>query len=114
MKKIALVLAALLVLSLPLSIQAAEPRMISVFPHIDVNDTTVTYSVNAAGNNMSEYLEATIKLYRNNIWIGTWTVEGYGYIHFTKDTAAVTGSTYQMAVDLKVDGVAIPRATAST
>jgi len=114
MKKIALILAVILVFSFPVSVQAVAPRAISVFPHISLNDTTVTYSVNAAGNNMSEYLEATIKLYRNNIWIGTWTVEGYGYIHFTKDTAAVTGSTYQMAVDLTVDGVAIPRATAST
>ena len=73
---------------------------------------TATCTVQAIGNNTSEYFEATIKLYRDNIWIGTWHEDGYGYILFTRNIAALSGSTYKLVVDVKVDGVAIPRATA--
>ena len=112
MKKIALLLAMILILSQPLSAQSVHPRAITVYPEICVNGDSGTCHVTAVADNMSEYLEAKIKIYRDNIWIGTWNETGYGYILFSEDIAVLSGSTYKLVVDVKVDGVAIPRATA--
>lgn len=114
MKKIAFFLAVILVLSIPLSIQAVEPRMITVYPRISLNGTTATCTVTAVGNNTSEYFDATIKLYRENTLLYTWYASGYGYIDFTRTRGVPSGYTYKLVVDLTVDGVAIPQVTAST
>ena len=114
MKKIALILAVVIVLSLPLSVEAAQPRAISVLPEIIVNGTTATCYVTAVADNMSEHLEATIKLYRGNILIATWYEDGYGYIDFTETQTVPSGFIYKLTVDLKVEGVAVPQATATS
>ena len=114
MKKIAFVLAIVLVLSMPLSVQAVQPRMISVVPGISLKGTTVTCNVTAAADNMSEYLEATIRLYRAGNLIATWYEDGYGYIDWTKTRNVPQGYTYTLTVDLTVDGDAVPQVSAST
>ena len=114
MKKIAFVLAVIFVLSMPLSIQAAQPRAITVFPEISVNGTTATCTVRAIADNMSEYLEATIRLYRGSTLIATWYEDGYGYINWTQTKTVLSGYTYKLTVDLTVDGDAVPQATATT
>lgn len=114
MKKIAFVLAIVMVLSMPLSAKAAEPRMTTVYPTISVNATLATFGVQAIGDNMSEYLKATIRLYRENTLIGSWYVDGYGYIDFSETKSVRSGYTYKLTVDLTVDGVAVPQVTAST
>ena len=114
MKKIALLLAVVLVLSMPLSVQAAEPRAISVFPEISVKGTTATCKVIAMGNNTSEYLEATIRLYRAGNLIATWYEDGYGYINWTKTRNVPQGYTYTLTVDVSVNGNAVPQVSAST
>ena len=114
MRKIAFVLAVILVLSMPLSVLAVQPREITVYPTISVNATLATFSVQATGNNMSEYLKATIRLYRDNLLIGSWYVDGYGYIDFTETKVVRSGYTYKVTVDLTVNGVAVPQASAST
>ena len=114
MKKIAFVLAVILVFSIPLSVQAAQPRAISIVPEITLEGTSLTCYVSAAADHISEHLEATIRIYRENTLIYTWYASGYGYIDFTRTRGAPSGYTYRMTVDLTVDGVAIPQATAST
>lgn len=114
MRKIAFVLAIILVLSLPLSVQAAQPRAISIVPRINVNGSTATCTVTAVADNISEHLEATIKLYRGSTLIATWYEDGYGYINFKETKTVLSGYTYKLTVDLTVDGVAVPQATATT
>ena len=114
MKRIALILAVIIVLSMPLSVQAAQSRMISVLPEITVDGTTATCKVRAAADHMSEHLEATIKLYRGNILLATWYEDGYGYIDFTETKTVLSGHIYKLTVDLTVDGVAVPQVTATS
>lgn len=114
MRKIAFILAIVLILSVPLSVQAAEPRMITVHPTISLNGTTVTCAVTAVADNMSEYLEATIRLYRAGNLIATWYEDGYGYINWTKTRNVPQGYTYTLTVDVTVDGNAVPQISAST
>ena len=112
MRKMAFVLALILALSIPLSVQAVEPRAILVLPEITVSATTAKCSVNAIGNNSSEYLKATIRLYRDNLLIGSWYVDGYGSINWETRKTVPLNYTYTLTVDLTVDGVAVPQASA--
>lgn len=114
MKKIAFVLAIVLVLSVPLPVKAAEPRAISVHPRISLDGATVTCTVTAMGNNTSEYFEATIRLYRAGNLIATWYEDGYGYINWTKTRNVPQGYTYMLTVDVSVNGNAVPQVSAST
>jgi len=114
MKRIALVLAVIIVLSMPLSVQAVQSRAISITPEVSVSGTTATCNVTVMADNMSQYLEATIKLYRGSTLIATWYEEGYGYIRFRETKTVLSGYTYKLTVDLTVDGVAVPQATATS
>ena len=114
MKKIAFILAIVLVLSVPLPVKAAEPRAITVYPTITLDGTTATCKLRAIADNTSEYLEATIRLYRAGNLIATWYEDGYGYINWTKTRNVPQGYTYTLTVDLTVDGDAVPQVSAST
>ena len=114
MRKIAFILAIVLILSIPLSVQAVEPKMTSIHPRISLDGATVTCTVTAVADNMSEYLEATIRLYRAGNLVATWYEDGYGYINWTKTRNVPQGYTYTLTVDLTVDGDAVPQVSAST
>lgn len=107
MRKIALVLAVIMVLmSLPVSAMAAEPRAISIVPGITFNGTTAICEVSIVGNNMSDDLAATIRLYRGNTVIATWFANGDGYIDFSRTKIVTAGYTYTLTVSLTYNGEA--------
>ena len=104
MKKTALFLAIILVISMPLSVFAAEARSLDVDPTLRFNGTTATCEVTINGNNMSEPIEVTMELMRGTYCVDRWTSSGYGYIHM-KETATVTsGRTYQLVVHVTFRG----------
>lgn len=106
MKKVALLLALIILVSVPLTAQAATPRFISIRPSLSYNGSVATCSAQIVGNSTSEYLEATIKLWHQNSCIKTWKETGYGYIFFSESATIVPGYTYTLMVDLSVNGVA--------
>lgn len=98
MKKIALLLVIILVISIPLSVSAVEPRALDIAPLLRFNGNTANCEVTVVGNNMSESIEVTMELMRGTYCVASWTSSGYGYIHM-KETATVTsGRTYQLVV----------------
>lgn len=105
MRKTAILLALVLLVSAPLSVQAATPRTISVTPNISYSGNTATCTTRIFGNSSSDYLEATIKFWRGNSCIETWEETGYGYISFTGTAPATRGNTYKLTVDFSVNGV---------
>lgn len=115
MRKTALVLALVLLMTSVLAIPASavEPRVTTAVPGITVNGTTATCSLQAAANSTSDYLEATIKLYRGSTKIATWYADGYGYLSFSESKTVTSGYTYTMKVDLTVNGVDFPVADVS-
>ena len=109
MRKIALFLALVMLVSIPLSARAATPRTLSIYPGISYNGNVATCTARIVGNSTSEYLEATIKLWRSNSCIKTWEETGNGYIFFFETAKVIPEITHTLTVDLKVNGVAQDR-----
>ena len=84
MRKIALLLVIMLVISIPLSVSAVEPRALDIEPILRFNVTTANCEVVVVGNNMSESIEVTMELMRGTYCVDRWTSSGYGYIHMEK------------------------------
>ena len=113
MRKIALLTALVILLVIPTSVQAAEPRLITQSLNLSYNQSVATCTANIIGESTSDYLEATIKLWRGNSCIKTWEETGYGYIFFSKTATITPGSTHTLTVDLWVNGVAQDRVSFS-
>lgn len=113
MKKIALLLAIVLILSTPLSAHAAEPRMLSIYPGISFSGTTAECSLAVTGDYADDEIDVVIKLWRGSTCLRTWYASGEGYV-FWEDTATVTkGQTYKLTVDVTVNDVLKPRVSTS-
>ena len=113
MRKIALLLALVLLFSVPLSAQAATPRTIPVRSYISYSGNVATCKVRITSNFGSDQLEATIKLWRGSSCIATWNESGTGYINFSETATITPGKTHTLTVDLWVNGVAQERESVS-
>ena len=104
MKRIALLLAIILVISAPLTVSAAT-YVLTVKPQIAFSGTTATCEVTVVGNNMSEYIEVEMKLMHGNTCLATWYKDSYGYVNLEKTATVVKGQTYTVVVTVTVNGV---------
>ena len=105
MRKVALFLAIILVISTPLTVSAA-PRMLTINPTLAVNGTTAACEVDVVGNTMSEYIEVTMTLKRGTYTEATWYTDGYGYVYMLEYDTVTKGRTYELVVAVTVNGVA--------
>ena len=113
MRKIAMSLTAIMVLLLSMTAYAAMPRYIRIYPTLNFDGTTANCSAIVIADNSNDEIEATIKLWQGSICVATWPEDGTGNIIFS-DTATVTkGKTYNLTVDVIINGVAQPQASAS-
>lgn len=109
MKKCAIMLAIILVLSIPMTAYAATPRFLNIMPELTFDGTTANCSVTIVASTTSQDIDATIKLWYGNTCLETWTATGEGYV-FWDGTAIVTKNrTYKLTVDVSIDGVAEPQ-----
>lgn len=113
MKKIALLLAFVLVFSIPLTAHAATPRIISILPELSFDGYTANCYVSIFGNGDSEEIDATIKLWREDTCIKTWFASGVGYVYWDTTTYISKGHTYTLTVDATIGGVEMSRVSAS-
>ena len=104
MKKTALLLVIILVISMPLSV-FAEPRAMEINPNLSFDETTATCEVMVAGDNTSEYIEVTMKLKWGIFTLETWTASGYGYVYMLEQHAVNKGWKYKLVVEVTFDGV---------
>lgn len=105
MRKAALVLAIILVVSMPLTVSAA-PRALDVAPNLSFNGTTATCRVTVIGNSTSEYIEVTMKLMYGDYCEASWSSSGYGYVYMLENDTVTKGRTYELVVEITVNGVA--------
>lgn len=105
MRKAALFLAIILVISMPLTV-SATPRMLTINPALDFNGTTATCQVTVVGNNTSEHIEVTMKLMRGSYCEASWSADGYGYVYMLEYDTVTKGRTYDLVVEVKVNSVA--------
>lgn len=105
MRKMALFLAIIFVISMPLSVSAA-PRALSINPTLGFNGTTAECEVIVVGDNTSEYIEVTLKLMRGSYCVATWNASGYGYVYMYKEAGVTKNVTYTLVAQVTVNNVA--------
>ena len=113
MKKVALFLVIVLVISMPLSVHAAEARILSIYPEISFNGTTAECSLGVIGDYTTDELDAVIQLWRGSTCIKTWYASGDGYIFWEGTATAVKGKTYTLTADVTINNVTKPRVSVS-
>lgn len=104
MRVTALLLAIVLLVSMPLSV-SAEPRVLNVSPTLNFNGTTAICETTVVGNNTSEYIEVTMTLKWGIFNVEKWTASGYGYVYMHEQHAVNNGWTYKLVVEVTFDGV---------
>lgn len=104
MRKVALLMAIILVISMPLTV-SATPRALSIKPSLTFEGTTATCFVMVVGNNMSEHIEVTMKLMYGNSLVASWSDDAYGYIRLQGNAGVTTGRTYTLVVEVTVNDV---------
>lgn len=105
MRKIALFLAIVLVISMPLEASAA-PRALGINPTLAFYGTTAACEVAVIGNDMSEYIEVTMKLMYKGWCKAKWTAADYGYVYMHEYEDVLVGSTYDLVIQVIFNGVA--------
>ena len=105
MKKLALLLAIVIFVSMPINAFAAT-RALSINPHLSFSGTTASCEVTVVGNNMSERIDVEMKLMRGSTCIDSWSITGYGYVYTEKFATVTKGQTYELVVAVSVNGVA--------
>ena len=104
MKKIAMLLAIILLVATPLTAQAATPRTIDVRPKLTYTGTTANCSVLVSADYTYQEIEVTIALWHGNSWIESWEVSGEGYVYWQDTVTVVSGNTYTLTIDATIDG----------
>lgn len=104
MKKLAFLLAFVLVISMPVH-AFATPRATITSPKLSFSGTTATCKVTIVGNNTSEYIQATMKLMNGTTCIATWNASGYGYVTMTKTATVTKNRSYTLVLDVSINGV---------
>ena len=104
MRKVALLMAIILVISTPLT-AVATPWVLNIRPSLTFEGTTATCYVLVVGNNTSEHIEVTMKLMYGNSLVASWSDDGYGYVRLQQNAGVTQGRTYTLVVEVTVDNV---------
>ena len=104
MKKLAFLLAFVLVISMPIHTLAA-PRAILAKPQLMFSGTTGTCSVTIAGNSTSDHIEIAMNVMYGLSCVASWTADGYGYITMSETFTAVKYRTYRLQLEVRINGV---------
>ena len=103
MKKMAFLLALILIVAVPMEVAAATREITS--PQLNFSGTTAKCSVVVTGDNSSQYIQVTMKLMYGSTTVASWSGSGYGYVYLSKTATVTSGRTYKLVVQVTVDGV---------
>ena len=104
MKKLAIVLAIILLIGVPLQIYAATWASCTI-PTLTFNGSTANCSATVIGENTSDHIEVTMKLTYASVSLFSWKGEGYGYLTMNQTAAITPGRTYKLVVEVTINGV---------
>lgn len=108
MWKRVLTMTLVLALILGVSAQAAEIMSLRVEPSISFAGTMATCKATVQGENKTDKISMTMKLWKSGKCLNTWMANGTGGVSLTKLVAVVKGTIYTLTVDAEVNGVAKP------
>ena len=107
-KYTAIILAILIVASIPITAYAATPRSLSIQPALQFKEMTATCSVTIAAE-QTDSIKAVITLWKGSKSIATWDASGT-YCIFFKNSATVTSKgEYTLTVDVEINGESKPQ-----
>lgn len=112
MKKaiISLALVVVLVLMIPLSVNAAMPKATAIVPGLSFNGTTAICTLTVSAD-ATDSIYATIKLWNGSTCLKTWYRSATEVLTF-RDTASVSiNGTYTLTADVSINGSAQPQAS---
>lgn len=101
-------LIALVVVSLSISVQAAELRTVSAKPMLSFNGTTAFCSVICRGDSSDDTIDVTLTLYQGLTYVDSWSDSGSGQVKLSGSCKAVSGKSYKLVVDYSVNGESKP------
>ena len=104
MKKLAFLLAVILLFSVPMTVSATT-YMLTIRPQLSFTGTTANCAVTVVGNTTSEHIEVEMKLMHGSTCIDSWYTDGYGYVVMKEYASVTKGQTYELVVAVTVDGV---------
>lgn len=108
------ILSILLVLCMVFSVfsstaYAASTRVAPVVPGIAFNGMTATCTVFIYAEQMTDDIDAVIKLWQGSRCIKTWEESSVGDLAFSGEVTVTKGKTYQLTVDVTLAGKTQPR-----
>lgn len=112
MRKLAMSLAVIVILVLPMTTYAAS-RSIGIVPNLSFSGTTANCTVKVVADSFAHEIEATIKLWQGSICVATWEEEGKGILSFSDSATVTKDKTYNLTVDAIVNGVVQPQVSVS-
>ena len=104
MRRIALLLAIILVVSAPITMSVTADAL-TIRPQLSFNGTTANCGVTVVGGLMSEHIEVEMKLMYGSTCVDSWYADGYGYVSMQEHTSVTKGSTYDLVVTVTINGV---------
>jgi hypothetical protein len=105
MRKIAVFMAVIIIISMPLTVSAAT-NALEIDPYLTFSGTTATCDVMVVGNNTSEHIQVTMKLMYGSTCVASWSDSGYGYVYMLEYAGVTKGRTYELIVAVTVNDVA--------
>lgn len=78
----------------------------SIVPYLSFNSYSAKCELEVRSNNSSDSISATLKLWRETTLIATWTGSGTGTLSMSETKIVISGYTYKLTADVKINGVA--------
>ena len=71
--------------------------------------TTANCRVSVSADRSTDQISAVIQLWNGSTRIARWTDSGTGYLLFSNSATVSKGKTYELTVDVKINGVSKPQ-----
>lgn len=110
---IAICMAVLILATLPICVQAANARTVTVIPKLSFVGTTANCSAIVIGTSANDSINAVIKLWYGSTCLKTWTVTGTGNIRFDDTFGVTINREYTLTVDATVNNISNPTVSIS-
>lgn len=100
-----LLIVTVLFASMPIHALANSPRGLAIIPNLTFSGTTANCSLNVVGDNMTDIIEAEIKLWDGSRCLRTWTVSSTGYLVFGDTYSVSRNREYTLTATVEVNDV---------
>lgn len=107
MKKIALLLVLVMVLSVPVT--ASTPRITSVIPSLTFSGNTANCKCTVLEDSQYAYIVVTMRLKSGNTILKEWSAAGNECVSISKTATVTKGQTYTLTIDVMVNGTSRPQ-----